>query len=445
MISPLKVPTPEAAETFHPGAHFLGIEVASAADGMDVLQRPSAPPVASVPAPTARVGSSPVSRFPLPSSWRTADVLRAAAVVFGLYLVLRLAWVAHALLLAAFLGVLFGLAVARGTDFLERWRIPRGLGAALIVFSFYGLIALLAVWSAPTLRQQFGELGAQLPQAAQKIDAWFERNQGGFLGLVQKPQAPAAAPQTPSASQGGASGEPGGAPAAPPAESGALRSSLAGQLGALGSYVVSVLTSTIAVLAGLLLITFVTIYVGAEPDLYRSGLLHLVPHRSRERAAEVLRAVGATLRKWLVTQLLAMVAVGAVTTLALWALGVESALSLGIIAGLLEFIPNVGPILSALPAMGMAFLDSPQKAVLVAVVYIVIQQLEGHLLIPLIMKRGLDLPPVLTLLGQAVMAIAFGFLGLLVAVPLTAAILVTVKMLYVEDVVGDDVEVPTGS
>ena len=101
----------------------------------------------------------------------------------------------------------------------------------------------------------------------------------------------------------------------------------------------------------------------------------------------------------------------------------------------------LGPILSAVPGIAMAFLDSPQKALLVALVYWAVQFLEGHILAPLLMKKGVDLPPVVTLIGLSLMAIVFGFLGMMVAVPVLAAVMVAIKMLYVEDVVGDDIEI----
>jgi len=99
----------------------------------------------------------------------------------------------------------------------------------------------------------------------------------------------------------------------------------------------------------------------------------------------------------------------------------------------------LGPILSAVPGIAMGFLDSPQKALLVALVYWGVQFLEGHILAPLLMKRGVDLPPVVTLIGLSLMAIVFGFLGMMVAVPVLAAVMVVIKKLYVEDVVGDEI------
>jgi predicted PurR-regulated permease PerM len=190
-----------------------------------------------------------------------------------------------------------------------------------------------------------------------------------------------------------------------------------------------------------LIIIFLSIYIGADPETYHRGLMHLFPQRSRKRAGEVLSAMATVLRRWLVTQLIAMVAIGVVSTILLLALRVKAAFALGMLAGLFEFIPTVGPLLSAVPAIAMGFLDSPQKALYVIIAYWGIQFLENHLLIPLLMKGGVDIPPVLTILAQALMALVFGFLGLMVAVPLLAAIMVAVKMLYVEGVVGDRVAV----
>jgi predicted PurR-regulated permease PerM len=171
--------------------------------------------------------------------------------------------------------------------------------------------------------------------------------------------------------------------------------------------------------------------------VYHQGLLHLFPHPSRARAGAVLSEVATVLRKWLVMQLVAMGTVGAVTLVAMLLLDVKAAFALGFIAALLEFIPTVGPVLAAAPAVAMGFVDSPEKAVAVLVVCWVIQFLENNLLIPKLMRDGMDIPPALTLVAQALFTLVFGFIGLMVAVPVTAALLVAVKMLYVTDVVGD--------
>jgi predicted PurR-regulated permease PerM len=220
-----------------------------------------------------------------------------------------------------------------------------------------------------------------------------------------------------------------------------LSASLGRQVGGVKQYLFPFLSHTLAVVGGILLIIFMAIYIAADPDLYHRGLMHLFPHRARDRAGEVLSAMAVVLRRWLVTQLIAMATIGVVSTTVLLILRVKAAFALGLIAGLLEFIPTIGPILSAVPAVAMGFLDSPEKALTVAVAYWGIQFLENHLLIPLLMKGGVNVPPVLTILSQALFALLFGFLGLMVAVPVLAATMVAVKMLYVEGVVGDNVAV----
>jgi predicted PurR-regulated permease PerM len=204
------------------------------------------------------------------------------------------------------------------------------------------------------------------------------------------------------------------------------------QIGGAGRYFLHVLGSTLEVLAGIVLVIFLAIYLAIDPSLYRRGILHLVPRSSRGRTEQILGAVAVTLRKWLVTQLVAMIAIGAVTTIVLMSLKVRAAVPLGILAGLLEFVPTLGPILSSLPAIAMGFVDSPQKALAVAIAYVGIQFLENHLLIPLLMKQGVNLPPALTIVMQALMAIIFGILGLLVAVPLLAAIVIAVQIVTKE-------------
>jgi predicted PurR-regulated permease PerM len=402
--------------------------------------------------------SNPAARPLRIPGWRSLDILRAVALTVGFLLLLALLWVAHDLVFITFLGVLFGLAVASGADFLERFRIPRGVGAVLVVASFLGILVGLGAWTAPTLRAQSGELRTLLPQALDRVEGWMNDHRGGLLGKFMpatptslgQPAAPAAPPAEkgpaapgarPASSPSASSPVKAGAPAAPAIPPGASEEAkgLSGQLGAATRYLFSFLSSTVEVVAGLLLILFTAIYIGAEPKLYHTGLLHLFPHTARRRADEVLAAIGTTLRKWLVAQLIMMVVIGVIDAVGLSLLGVKAALALGLLAGLLEFIPLLGPILSAVPAIAMGFLDSPQKALFVALLCWGVQFLEGHILAPLLMKRGVDLPPVVTLIGLAVMALVFGFLGMVVAVPVLAAVMVTIKLLYVEDVVGDDV------
>jgi predicted PurR-regulated permease PerM len=415
------------------------------------------PPAPSVPAgdPTP---APPLERRRRLPGWRSRDVVRAAALVIALYLALRLLWFAQLLVLTIFLGVLFGLAVAAGVDRLERWRMPRGLAAALIVLGSVGLIVGFFAWSAPVLTAQSRELRTKLPEAIDKIDDWLDAHRGGIVGLFLDDDRPATTGATAASPTGAPTGPTGAAGSPEPAltdslharrdslragatESSTLRSQVVSQLGGVKQYFFGFVSSTFATLGGVILVLVLAIYIATEPDTYHSGLMHLFPHYARRRAGVVLSAMAKALRKWLLTQLIAMLAIGTVTTIVLFVLGVRAAFPLGVLAGLFEFIPTIGPVLSAVPAVAMGFLDSPAKALWVGLAYLGIQLVENHLLIPVLMREGVDIPPALTIIAQALMALIFGFLGLLVAVPLLAAGLVAVKMLYVEDVVGDPVEV----
>lgn len=348
----------------------------------------------------------------------------------GVYLALQLLWVGRSVFFITFLAVLFGLCLSVGVDYLARWRIPRGAGAALIVLATLGALVGLGAIAAPRLTAQLSDLQAQLPAAVNRVEEWVDSRYGGLVAAFEH-RAP-----NPPAAGAVQSNRP------PPEAAASLRRTLAQQVAGLADNFFAVFSSTLAVLASLLLIIMVAVYVAADPELYRKGLMHLFPHHMRPRAGEVLSEVATLLRRWLATQLVAMLVIGSVTTVVLLLLNVRAAIGLGIIAGLLEFIPYVGPILSAVPAVAMGFLTSPETALYVVLAYIAIQQSEGHLLIPLLMKRGLDLPPVVTIVAQTTMGLLFGFLGLLVAMPLVGTAMVLVKMLYVRDVVGDDVTLP---
>ena len=373
------------------------------------------------------------------TGWATRDILRVLALIAGFYVTLQLLWVGRSVLLLTFLGVLFGLALTAGVDRLERRRVPRGVGAVLIVLAVLGALVGIGAATAPSITGQLRELKTQLPEAIGKIQRWVRERQEGVSEVLEQ-----VAPQVVDSSKQAGGAKPGQTNEAGPSEKSGtpLGQGLAEQIGGVGRHLFGFFSSTLAALGALILVLFVAIFVAIDAQTYRDGLMHLFPHDTRERAGEVLTATAAMLRRWLLTQFISMLVVGALTAIVLLFLGVKAAIALGIIAGILEFIPIAGPILASIPGIAMGFLDGPEKAVYVALAYVVIQQLEANLVYPLLMKKGLDLPPVLTIVAQGVFSIVFGFLGLLVAVPMLAAAMVPIKMLYVRDVVGDEVRLP---
>ena len=352
--------------------------------------------------------------------WTNADVLRTAALVIAMYLFVRLLWFAHLLFLVAFLGVLFGLAVSSGVDRLEERGVARGIGAPLIVLASLALLVGFGAWLAPTIHDQSVEIEHRLPDALDRADAWVNARQGSLIGLLL------GGTETPADSAQIAAGN-----------TSVVRQRVSAAFGNITRFLFPFLSSTVEFVGGIIIIIFMSIYIAVDPDLYRRGMMALFPTGWHERSGEVLSEMAAMLRKWFLTQLIAMVTLGVVTTVILALLHVRAAVALGVLAGLLEFIPTIGPILSSLPAIAMGFLDSPEKALWVLVAYVVVHFVESHMLIPLLMKGGINLPPALTILAQALMALLLGFIGLMCAVPLLAATTVAVRMLYVERVVNE--------
>lgn len=196
-------------------------------------------------------------------------------------------------------------------------------------------------------------------------------------------------------------------------------------------------SSTVGVVGNFFIVIFLAIYFALEPRFYTRGFTNLFPLGRRTRAREVIFAIGDTLRWWLIGKVFSMVFIGLLTGIGLYFLGVPLSLALGVIAGLLSFIPNFGPILSAVPALLLAFVESPMKALYVLILYVGVQLIESNLVTPFIERKTVELPPALTIVFQLALAVLVGGLGLVLATPLLAVLIVLVQMIYIEDVLGD--------
>lgn len=203
------------------------------------------------------------------------------------------------------------------------------------------------------------------------------------------------------------------------------------------SQVTGIASTALTALTSLVLILFIGLFLAANPGLYRAGLIRLVPKAGRRRAQQLLDAMGADVWRWLRGQFVSMVAIGILTTAGLWLLGIPMALALGILAGILEFVPYIGPIAASIPAILVGFTQGPMTALWVALLYTAIQQFESNAMLPLIQKRAVALPPVLTVTATVAFGLLFGFAGVLLATPLIVVGIVMVRLLYVENVLHD--------
>jgi predicted PurR-regulated permease PerM len=360
--------------------------------------------------------------------------LRFATIFLGVGVLLLFIWISRSIFIAAFLGILFAVSIMPAVEWLHRYRVPRGLGAAAIVALVFALLAGIAVLLAPVLQQQGVELQQKLPEAIDRIDRELLRRHilTNALEGGQPPPVPAKVKPARTVAQRAVQAET--AADAATLQHSPLRVILGQQVGAVIPYLFPVFSTTIASMTGLILVVFLTIFFAADPETYTEGILHLLPHAHRERGGEVLATMGRSLRAWLVARSIAMVTIGAIVTAVMAILGVRASVALGVIAGLLEFVPVFGPIIGAIPAIALGFVDSPQKAFAVFIAFVIIQQLEGNVLIPLLLQRAVEVPPALSLIGIASLGIVLGVLGVVIAEPLVAVALVAVKMLYVEPV-----------
>lgn len=213
-------------------------------------------------------------------------------------------------------------------------------------------------------------------------------------------------------------------------------------IGALASRAITLGSSIIEAVAGFILVVVGGIYLAAAPRTYRRGLIALFPQRWHKPITSTVDDTSFALARWLRAQLIAMALVGAMTGLGMWLVGVPSPLALGLIAGVTEFIPIVGPIVGAIPALLLASAQGWEVTAAALAVAILVQQLENNLIMPFVVGRVVELPAAVGMFATVAMAILFGPLGLLLGYPLAIAADVAVRRLYVREALGKTVEIP---
>lgn len=289
-----------------------------------------------------------------------------------------------------------GLLVAVALDAAASWsagllHLPRGIALALVA-----TLALLAgvafvVELAPSLAAQLESLWSLLPSALDRLGEQLGQQRWGERFVAQLPTIEEAV---------------------------SSKSVLRDAFGALSGVVGAV--------GAAFLVLFTGLFVAINPTVYLRGVLYLVGPARRDRAGEVLTTMAGALRRWLLSKLVGMAIIGLATWLGLRIIGIPLAFALGVLAGALTFIPNIGPFVSAVPAVLLGFLDSPSTALVVIALYVGIQLVETYVISPVLQRRMLSLPPALTLGAQAVLGVIAGSIGVVVATPIVAAVVAAV-------------------
>lgn len=200
------------------------------------------------------------------------------------------------------------------------------------------------------------------------------------------------------------------------------------------------LSTTATIIAALILVFVIAIYIAAEPKLYSEGFIRLFPKSRRKQVVEIMDEISLTMQWWLVGQLCSMLILGTLATTGLWLLGVPYPLLLGALTALMTFIPNIGPIIAAVPILLISLTVGVETTVYTAIFYTVLQCIEGYFITPMIHRRAIAVPPVLIITIQFLLFYLIGFLGVLLAMPLMGCLMVLVKRLYIQDILGDSLE-----
>jgi predicted PurR-regulated permease PerM len=205
------------------------------------------------------------------------------------------------------------------------------------------------------------------------------------------------------------------------------------------SGVTGVFSTAFGVVVNVIIILFIGLYFAVQPELYLRGFLCLIPRPGRDRARQLLQALDHALSLWILGRVTSMVLAGVLTAVGLKIIAMPLALVLGVISGLLTFVPYVGPIAALIPAVLVGMLQSHLMAAKVLIVYSLIQFTEGYFLTPMIQRRAISLPPAILLLAQLCMGIFYGLFGLALATPMAVVVIVIIQVLYVHHVIGDPV------
>lgn len=188
---------------------------------------------------------------------------------------------------------------------------------------------------------------------------------------------------------------------------------------------------------GALVILFVGLYAAYDPQLYRTGLVKLFPLHRRDQIRAVLEQLHSALGRWIVGRLVSMAIVGVLTAIGLWLFGVPLPITLGAIAAILTFIPNLGPLLAAIPQVLLALNVGTSTALYVLLFNVGLQTVESYLITPMIQRHEVTLPPILTIAAQLMLGVLVGIIGVMMAAPLMVVALVLIQMLYIRESLGD--------
>lgn len=326
--------------------------------------------------------------------------------LFALFISLYILWELRQVVLLIFAAVVLATILNRVVRYLQRYRIKRGFGIAISVGFLIAIIIGFFAIVVPQIVQQLQQLVDLLPQILERIRTWMTGLQNilpvEVLDDTQGVQA--------------------------------FTQQLQGWIGRIVGNFIGLVRNSLNVFLNLLLFLFLTIMILINPLQYRRVFILGFPSFYRRRIEEILEECETSLVAWIRGTLLNMLVIAVLSYIVLLILGVRLPLINALLAGLLEFIPNIGPTISIFPPALLALIDSPLKSLGVIIAYIIIQQFESLLLVPFVMQQAVSLMPAFTLLSVVVFANFFGFLGIFLSIPLLIVTQIFLKEVLVKDI-----------
>ncbi|MBC6937040.1 MAG: AI-2E family transporter [Chloroflexi bacterium] len=336
-------------------------------------------------------------------------------------------WEVRTTLLLVLASIILVVLFTMPIRFLMRRGVGRMPATIMSILVILGVLVLLAMLALPSLMQQFTVL-AQLVQdgIAKVVDQWEAVQQDPTL----KEQYPLIANlqdfvrntfQLDNLEELFAE----------------LARQLGGALGQLGGSVLPVVGGVASTLLSIIIVIFLSLYLLTDAQVYEEGVIRLFPIGYRGRVRFIIDRIDFNLRLWLQGQLLLMLIVGVASGVGMAVLGLAPAIALGVLAGVFSFVPNFGPLAALVPSLAVGFAQAPDKIFWIVLIIYGTSFLQSQIIAPLIFKESINLPPVLVLVGQIFAAVFFGFLGIMLAVPLISILVIIVQEVYVKDVLGD--------
>jgi len=355
-----------------------------------------------------------------------AEFVRRTLILIGIFVAVGLAVMLKDLFILVFGSIVIAvLLTAIANPIARALKLKHGLALAVSIVLLVSVISGTLVLFGSQIGRQADQIGERLPVAWETV-----RQEAADWGIELPVLSPPIAPETP---------DPEGEQSSPDSEP---EAGLEGIAEAVLSRIGAVVVTTFTAIANALLVIAGGIYLAAQPKLYRTGLIKLFAAGKRPLVDEAFNECGKALKLWLLGTVISMGIVGTFTAFGLWLLGVESWLALGFFAGVLEFVPIIDPIIAAIPAILLAFAQSPELALATAGLFIVVQQVEGNIVQPIVQRYAVDLPPALLLFSVVAGGYLFNLVDILFAAPLTVTGFVLIKRLYVRETLNTDTPMP---